>query len=161
MAEVTDPFSSPSLPPAGEDPNDQTLLTIVAVANYVMGGMNLICGGCVALVGGSLFGMLGMAAEVNGGPDPEARIGFGLASGAFIVIGIIIALLGIPSILAGYGVQKRQQWGRILTIVLGVLAGLGAVLNLISLSPVGLLHGAYAVFVLVILLNSRYAAYFH
>ena len=163
MSDPHDPFASPSPAPSyssgpfGDDSDGDGVLTAVAVVNYLFGGMQVLCGLCMSALGGSFFGVMGIAAEQNGQLDPEARVGFGIATGFVIVIGIIVALMGLPSILAGYGVQKRAQWGRILTIVLGVLAALSALAQLFSLSPLGLIHLGYAIFVLVVLFNPKYA----
>lgn len=166
MSDSHDPFASPNPTPSyssgsfGDGSNVDGVLTAVAVVNYLFGGAQILCGACLGILGGSLFGMLGIAAGQDPDLDPEARIGFGVVTGMFVLLGIILALLGLPSILAGYGIQKRAQWGRILTIVLGVLAALAALAQLLSLSPLGLFHLGYAIFVLVVLFNPKYAAAF-
>ena len=39
-----------------------------------------------------------------------------------IIIGIIAAVLSIPKIIAGIGLMRRQEWGRILTLIISFLA---------------------------------------
>ena len=89
----------------------------------------------------------------------------------------VIVIFGVPacfSLLAGYGLIKRHEWARILSLVLAVLSGLLCGLlvathiestdprSLGDLRSLGytLLFGFYAVFNFVILLNPRFAAEF-
>src|SRR5262249_6431424 len=45
----------------------------------------------------------------------------------FVMIGSCgLAIGGVPLLLAGIGVLKRRQWGRVLTLILGPLAVAGA-----------------------------------
>lgn len=83
-----------------------------------------------------------------------------VASGVVIVVGIVIALLGLPVILAGYGVQSHENWGRILTFVVSAISGLIALFWLISLNPIGVFYGGYTVFTLVVLLKDDAAQLF-
>lgn len=55
--------------------------------------------------------------------------------------GLLFGLLALPGLIAGYGLLKRHEWGRILAIVV-------AVLHLLNF-PVGTLLGAYTIFVLL------------
>jgi hypothetical protein len=149
-------------------------VTAVAVVNFVLGGFLLLCG-LVAMLGGALlgniFGQAGAAAKMPQGMDPEqakvfnqlAQGGGGLIATIAAFIGICYLIVAVPAIIAGVGVLKRAQWGRILTLVLGVIAGLFALLSLASL-PAGIfglvIYGGYCVLVFVILLNKQYAAEF-
>jgi hypothetical protein len=53
---------------------------------------------------------------------------------------IIVAVLSIPGLIAGYGLLKYYEWARILTIVI-------AVLELIRF-PLGTILGVYSLWVL-------------
>ncbi len=85
--------------------------------------------------------------------------GIGVASGdsqAMSILGIVgtsvglfLAVLSIPGIVAGAGLLKRQAWGRYLSIAVAVLG----LLNI----PVGTLIGIYALWVL---LQNSAGAYF-
>lgn len=55
--------------------------------------------------------------------------------------GIFFLILAVPGFVAGYGLLKHREWGRILAIVI-------AFLNLINF-PLGTLLGIYALFVLL------------
>jgi hypothetical protein len=58
-----------------------------------------------------------------------------------IVLAGIMALLGLPGMLAGYGLLKKRSWGRVLTIVVGVLG----LFNF----PIGTLISVYTLWVLL------------
>ena len=83
---------------------------------------------------------------------------------AVMVYLAIIVVLGVLVLLAGYGLIKRRQWGRILSLVLAVLSGLLVAMFIKSFDPrlLGqtLFYGLYSVFNFVILLNPRFAAEF-
>lgn len=56
-------------------------------------------------------------------------------------IAVLMAILGLPGIVAGYGLLRRMNWGRVLAIVIGIL-------NLVNF-PVGTVIGIYALWVLM------------
>jgi hypothetical protein len=70
--------------------------------------------------------------------DPEATTVLGIIGTA---IGVLMLLLGLPGVLAGYGLLARKSWGRLLALVI-------AVLNLVNF-PVGTAIGVYALLVLL------------
>jgi len=78
--------------------------------------------------------------------DPDAMLAGGTCA---TVIAAFLAVLSIPNIIAGVGLQKRREWARILTIVLSVL-------HLFNF-PLGTALGAYAMWAL---LNDQSKAYF-
>jgi len=84
----------------------------------------------------------------------------------FILAGSCFLIFGaIPLLLAGIGVLQRQQWGRILTLVLAGLDLFNALAAFRSDSVVFasiwfLLHVGYGVTAFVILLQPRYAEEF-
>jgi hypothetical protein len=85
------------------------------------------------------FGGLAGVATTQGGE--EGAVG-GLALGAiggflFVVIGV----MSLPSILAGWGLLNFKEWARILAIVLSAL-------NLFGF-PIGTILGAYGLWVLL------------
>lgn len=151
--------SSPYTPP-GEGggvgvPVRSGAVTAVAIVNFVLGGLSLLCGGIVLLGGAALMGLVGK----QGGAEEQAAAA--ALGGIALVIAVVMILLSLPTIIAGIGVINRRNWGRILTIVLGVLAGLLALLDLVTVNIFGLvIHAGYCVLVLVILLNQKYAAEF-
>lgn len=54
---------------------------------------------------------------------------------------VFFTLLALPGLIAGYGLLKRKEWGRVLAIVVGVL-------GLVNF-PVGTAIGVYSIFVLL------------
>lgn len=55
--------------------------------------------------------------------------------------GGLLAALALPGLIAGIGVLKRDNWARVMAIVVGILQ--------IPLFPIGTVLGAYTLFVLV------------
>jgi hypothetical protein len=149
-------------------------VTAVAVINFVFGGLALVCG-CGAIGFGGLFSALSgnpefkkqieqaaKQAEKQQGKaiDPQAKeiLESGKVGPAVIAAGAIALAIGVAIIIAGIGVIQRRSWGRILTLVLGVLWILA------SLYPFSIynliLPVIYCIVVFSILLNSKYAAEF-
>jgi hypothetical protein len=73
---------------------------------------------------------------VASGDREAAGILFAVAAG----IGIFLAVLGLPGLIAGIGLLKRKNWGRIVAIVVSFL-------NLLNF-PLGTLLGGYSLWVL-------------
>jgi len=133
------------------------MVTAVAVVNFILGGLNALCGGLLLLSGGVVAGV-GAARAAGGGAEGAAAAT--VIGGLLVVLGVVSLILSIPTIVAGVGVLKRRQWGRVLTLILGGLSGLIGLSLLIRMQAGGLLQLAYCVFVYVVLLNSKYAAEF-
>ena len=139
-----------SAPGAGSGDASAGIITI-AVFNFVLSAMNLLCG-------------LGATIAAFGGAALFSNVGFGGLGGAFLVIMIIVALLyfgfGVMLLLGGIGLLKRENWGRILTLICAGLAGVGALLQIVGIAGgnwpniVGfLLYGGYCVAAFIILLS--------
>lgn len=63
-----------------------------------------------------------------------------ITSGVGILVGIIFVLIALPSLLAGYGLLKRYEWGRVLAFVMSII-------HLFSF-PIGTAVGGYTLWVL-------------
>lgn len=87
----------------------------------------------IALV---VLGIMGGAGALAG--DRQA---FFISGAVGVAIAIILLIISIPGIIAGIGLLKYQQWGRILALVV-------AVLHLFSF-PFGTALGVYAFWVLL------------
>jgi len=87
----------------------------------------------IGLIGFFFLTSLGVVAG-----DPQATLVLGTVG---TWGGLFFVLLALPGFIAGYGLLKRQEWGRILAIVV-------AFLNLLNF-PLGTLLGAYALWVLL------------
>jgi hypothetical protein len=108
--------------------------------------------GWVLIVSSALLGLVGLLAFV-------ILIGVGAISGdrnAFAVLGFIgamvaglLVLLAAPGVLAGIGLLRRANWGRVLAIIVAALG----LLNF----PIGTVIGVYALWVLF---QSSAEAYF-
>lgn len=107
---------------------------IVAILNIVMGGLGVLIALGVLLVFGGLAGIV--AAD----SDPEAGVGVAVL-GMIGAIGFIaIALMSVPSVIAGIGLLKYREWARVLGMVVSVL-------HLLNL-PLGTALGVYGIWVL-------------
>ena len=104
----------------------------------IVGWINLawgVFGLLTALLVTGVISVAGLAA-----PDVSAGERTLLATIA-LFIGGFIALLSVPSLLAGWGLLRRKHWARIVAIIL-------AVLHLFNF-PVGTLTGGYSLWVLL------------
>lgn len=115
--------------------SEQDLLThvpIVGWLNIVSNALLLALGlcGCLFFVG------IGTFAAADSGEG----VAFGILGTVGAVALLFFTVLGLPGMLAGYGLLKRRKWGQVLGIVVGFL-------NLINF-PVGTAIGAYTLFVL-------------
>ncbi|HET6443069.1 MAG TPA: hypothetical protein VFI27_00695 [candidate division Zixibacteria bacterium] len=68
-------------------------------------------------------------------------VAFSILSVTGTALGLFIAVLSLPGVLAGYGLLTRKSWGRLLALVVAVLG----LLNF----PVGTIVGLYALWVLL------------
>lgn len=57
-----------------------------------------------------------------------------------VSVGVFLAVIGLPGLLAGIGLLKRRNWGRVLAIIVGFL-------NLLNV-PIGTIIGVYTLWVL-------------
>ena len=144
-------------------------VTAVAVVNFVLGGLTMLFGLLVLLMGTAITGyVINTVKNPPPGADPaqakQAQDALAAGGGAIGIVvgamGICSMIFGVPQIIAGIGVIKRRQWGRILTLVLAAMSGIIALLSVFALSPTIIVHAGYCIFAFVILLNRRYAAEF-
>ncbi|MEZ4864560.1 MAG: hypothetical protein R3C14_24810 [Caldilineaceae bacterium] len=96
------------------------------------------------VIGGFLFMLLTGIGAASG--DSQALAILTIVGTA---LGLLLTLLALPGIVAGYGLLKRRMWGRYLAIVV-------AIFDLANF-PIGSIIGAYTLFVL---LQSNAEAYF-
>ena len=103
----------------------------------VLGGIHLVGGAFFVVIGLFVFFLLSGIGVAVAGEDPIAPrvlITVGTAVGA------LLFMLGLPGIVAGYGLLKRRPWARGLAIVVGIL-------NLFNV-PIGTVIGIYTLLVL-------------
>ena len=102
----------------------------------ILGWLYIIGHGMFVAIGAFLYILLtgvGMAVA-----DPDARLILPLVG---MAVGALLILLGLPGLIAGYGLLTVKPWARILALVI-------AILNLVNV-PVGTIIGAYAIWVLL------------
>lgn len=102
----------------------------------IVGWLFIFCSALMLLLGVMGFFFLSSIGIVSG--DAQAALILGTIG---TWGGILFLLLALPGFLAGYGLLKHQEWGRILALVL-------AFLNLLNF-PLGTLLGAYTLWVLL------------
>jgi hypothetical protein len=86
-------------------------IDIIAILWIVLGVLSFI-GGIITF--GLLFGISFLPDMGIEAPIILRTVG--------IIIGSIAAVLSIPKIIAGIGLMRRQEWGRILTLIISFLA---------------------------------------
>lgn len=104
-------------------------ITILAILHIARGALLLIIG----LLGFVLLSGIGLISQ-----DPTALGVLGLIGTVAIMFFGVIAL---PSVIAGIGLLKHQEWARILTLVVGFLSLLDI--------PIGTALGVYTIVILM------------
>jgi hypothetical protein len=109
----------------------------------VLGVLNIVCGalgvlGAVAILAvfGGVIGIVGAASPHSVHPAVAPSV-LAVVGGA---IALLLLLLSAPSIVAGVGLVRLRNWGRILGVVVSVL-------HLLNF-PFGTALGAYGLWVL-------------
>lgn len=99
-------------------------------------GVIYIAAGILGLVSAAFFFMLfAWGALLDG--DWEA---IAITSTFGGLVGGVVALFAIPEIIAGIGLLKRQEWARILALILGVIG--------LTKIPIGTAIGIYTIWAL-------------
>lgn len=102
----------------------------------ILGWLFIVGNAVFLLIGGFVFTLLtGLGQTIS---DPEARAVLPLVGST---VGLLLVLLSVPGLAAGYGLLTRKPWARVLAIVVAVLG----LLNF----PVGTAIGIYALWVLL------------
>jgi len=97
------------------------------------------------VIGGFIFLLLVGLAPITGEPEP-----MWILSLVGTAVGLLMAALGLPGLLSGYGLLTRKPWARVLAIVVGILS----LLNF----PVGTAIGIYTLWVLTQPVATEYFA---
>lgn len=104
----------------------------------ILGWLYIISSAFFLLIGLFLFVLLGGLGAFAASGDPEAPYIL-LLVGLFV--GGIMAVVALPGLLAGWGLLRRKNWGRVLALIV-------AILNLFNF-PLGTALGAYTLYVLL------------
>lgn len=102
----------------------------------ILGWLHIVASGIFMIVGVFVFTLLTGIGVAAGDPDAVAVLGV-----VGTAVGLLLAALSLPGLLAGYGLLRRKMWGRTLALVVGII-------NLVNV-PIGTLIGAYTVWVLL------------
>jgi hypothetical protein len=102
----------------------------------ILGWLYIVGNAIFLLMGAFIFMLLAGIGVASG--DSQAMA---ILSIVGTVVGVLLALLAIPGLVAGYGLLARKAWGRVLAIVVGIL-------GLINF-PIGTAIGIYAILVLL------------
>ena len=102
----------------------------------LLGWLLIVEHAILLLVGAFVFVLLTSVGLVS--RDSEAMTIFGIVGTS---VGMFLAALSVPGIVAGIGLLKRKSWGRFLAMVVGVLGMLNV--------PLGTLIGIYTLWVLM------------
>jgi hypothetical protein len=127
----------------GPPPRNTRAVTILGVVNLLLGGVSMGLGATAFYLRALFRSFVGEA---------HARFMLLVLADLYALIGIVLLLLGVAWMLAGLGVLRRQQWGRILTYILAVLAiliGLGSLTAGLVPGVVLVLYGIPALRVLI------------
>ncbi len=99
-------------------------------------GWLYVAGGALMLLLGFFFGSLfGVAGLLSGNGDGAILGGIGAA------LAVFISLLGVPSLICGWGLLTLKRWSRVFGIVMSVLQ--------VANFPLGTLMGGYGLWVLL------------
>ena len=102
----------------------------------IAGWLNIVSGLFAVAIGFLvLFLLTGIGIAVQ---EPEATPILSVVGGFVFVF---LLLLGLPGIIAGYGLLKRQNWGRVLAVIISVFG----LMNV----PIGTVIGVYTLVVLL------------
>ncbi len=114
----------------------ETHVKVLAILQIVLGALGLCAALIILLVFGGIAGIVGSAA-----PDTDARVAVPILGliGGFVIL--VIVVLSLPGLIAGYGLLQYAEWARILTIVLSVL-------HLLNF-PLGTALGVYGLWILL------------
>lgn len=111
---------------------ERDIRTHVTIIAWVL----ILTNALMVLLGMGLFGLL-----VGIGLLSAEAKAFGVLAVVGTGVGGLVAVLGVPGVIAGWGLLARKNWARILAIV---VAGM-SILNF----PVGTLIGVYVIWVLL------------
>ena len=102
----------------------------------ILGMLHIACGALLFIIGLFAFAFFAGIGIFSG--DPKALGILGLIG---ILGAIFMSVFALPGILAGVGLLRRREWGRILALVVGFI-------SLVDI-PIGTALGVYTIWVLI------------
>jgi hypothetical protein len=125
---------TPAMPPSQPAVNWAPPPTPVAVAGKrstlsLAAGILLILGGILGGLAGLAVAVFGNAIvqslqELGGMPELEGMDVAAFMSGFIVFVGIIVLVYSLVYLIAGIGVIRSRDWGRVLGLIVGILSGL-------------------------------------
>lgn len=113
-------------------------IRILAYLHIVFGSLGIVGAVIVLFVFGGIAGIVGAS---NPG-DPEAwHVAMPIIGIVGLVLSVLVLMLSLPGVIAGFGLLRFRPWARLLMIVLSAL-------NLLSI-PIGTALGIYGLWVLL------------
>ncbi|MBZ5594124.1 MAG: hypothetical protein LAP39_17930 [Acidobacteriia bacterium] len=109
---------------------------ILGILHVVYGMLGVLAGIIVMLVFGGLAGLVSVADHSR-----DAKVAIPILGGIGAFVFVLLLVLSLPGIIAGFGLIELQPWARMLTIVLSAL-------ELMSV-PFGTALGIYGLWVLL------------
>ena len=118
---------------------------VLGILNVVYGGMGLLGGLIAVLVLGGTAGILQSVSQ----REPDAWIAASIVGTLALIVFVLVTVLSIPCIIAGYGLLSGKSWGVMFALVISAIN----VLNI----PIGTCIGGYGLWVLFRIMNQRAA----
>ncbi len=112
----------------------------------ILGWIHIVSSAFFLVLGLFLFLLLGGLGFFAASSDPDAPFIL-LIVGLFV--GGLMVVMALPGILAGWGLLRRKNWGRVLALIVGII-------NIFNV-PIGTAIGVYTLYVL---LQPEATAYF-
>lgn len=102
----------------------------------IVGWLLIVSNALFLLIGALVLALLvGIGLAI---PEPEVNVVLPIVG---LAVGLFLAALGIPGIVAGAGLLARKSWARILAIVVAIFS--------LANVPIGTVIGAYVLWVLL------------
>jgi len=120
----------PAVPPQAQ-PEGSLLVSLAGIALLVIGILVGLAG-----MGMMALGLIARAAFEtalqNADPSRFTVDVVRVAEGVIVVLGVLFLVYGLGELIAGVGVLLKRQWGRLLGLVLSIIAGLLTTLVLLG-----------------------------
>ncbi len=110
----------------------RTQINTIAWMHIVLGSLNILGG----IGAGLFFAVIGGAAATAGREALPFALSMNLIG---LIVFFVVAVLGVPGVILGWGLLKNMEWARIMGIVVSLL-------NILNF-PLGTLLGVYGLWV--------------
>jgi hypothetical protein len=104
----------------------------------ILGWVHIISGVFFLVIGVGLFLLLSSIGLFAVGGDPDAQVVLPIVG---LCVGGLMFVLALPLVLAGWGLLKRKNWARVLSLIV-------AIINIFNV-PIGTAIGVYTLYVLL------------